>query len=164
MKKLILVVAGCLCATGAWAEEGFQLSLVPDVALHSRSTQISGFSLNVWGENPQTGFALGFVNGATGSSSGVLWGMIANYSDNYKGAQLGSFVNIAKGEMTGVQWSAGFNYAEKLNGAQLGFVNYARSVGSGFQVGCVNLIAENPWFSNFPQGLAPAMVFVNWKF
>ena len=69
IKKLVLVLFGCLIATGALAEtKGFQLSLVPDVAIHSSSTPIKGVSLNVWGENPQNAFALGFVNGSTGNS------------------------------------------------------------------------------------------------
>ena len=149
MKKLVLVLLGCLIATGAFADtKGFQLSLVPDVAIHSSSTHIKGVSLNIWGENPQTGFALGFVNGSTGSSSGLSIGLIANYAQSYKGFQWGTI-----------------NYAESLHGLQLGFVNIAKSSDAGLQFGLINIMSQTQkWFTGFPNELAPGMVFVNWRF
>ena len=149
MKKLVLVLLGFLISTGAFAEtEGFQLSLIPDIAIHSSSTHIKGVSLNIWGENPQTGFALGFVNGSTGSSSGLSIGFIANYAENYKGLQLGMI-----------------NYAEKLHGLQLGLVNIAKASDAGLQIGLVNIMSQTQgWFSGLPNELAPGMVIVNWRF
>ena len=149
MKKLVLVLLGCLISTGAFADtEGFQLSLVPDVAIHSSSTNIKGVSLNIWGENPQTGFALGFVNGSTGSSSGLSIGFIANYAQSYKGLQLGMI-----------------NYAESLHGLQLGFVNIAKSSNAGLQLGLINIMSQTQgWFTGLPDELAPGMIFVNWRF
>ena len=50
MKKLVLVLLGCFVATGAFAEtKGFQLSLIPDVAIHAKTTHIKGVSLSLWG-------------------------------------------------------------------------------------------------------------------
>jgi hypothetical protein len=149
MKKLVLVLVGCLMATGAFADtKGFQLSLVPGVAIHSSSTHIKGVSLNIWGENPQTAFTLGLVNGSTGSSSGFSLGLIANYADSYKGLQLGTI-----------------NYAESLHGLQLGFVNIAKSSNAGLQIGLINIMSQTTrWFTGFPNELAPGMIFVNWRF
>ena len=162
MKKLILVLIGCFLATGALAEtRGFQLSLTPDLAIHSRSTQIEGATLGLWSENPQNAFALGIVNGSTGNSSGLSLGF-GNYSDNYRGAQL-ALVNYAKGEVRGLQWG-GFNYAAKLHGLQLGFINYAESSDQGVQIGFVNIMNQTKnWFKGLPDELTPAMVFVNWR-
>jgi hypothetical protein len=78
MKKILLVITLCLLATSAVSEDSkpFQASLVPEVAIHSRDTRINGFTLNIWGENSQSGFALGFVNGSTGDSKGFSWGLV----------------------------------------------------------------------------------------
>ena len=177
MKKLVLLAA-CMVATGVLAEEAkpFQASLIPDIAIHSRDTRINGVALSIWGENPQSAFALGFVNGSTGDSKGFSLGLV-NYTENYKGVHWG-IVNYASGEFVG--WQAGFvsiaedmggiqtsyvNYAHKLKGLQLGLVNYAQTTETAIQLGLVNIIAENEkWFSNFPDEVAPGMVIVNWRF
>ena len=164
MKKMLLILVCCLFATGAYAAtKPFQLSLVPDIALQSQTTHIKGVSLNIWGENPQTGFALGFVNGSTGDSSGLSLGFVANYAENYKGAQLG-LVNYTSAQMAGFQW--GFvNVAEKLHGLQLGFVNYAATADGALQIGLVNIMKETKaWFTEFPEEVTPVMVLVNWRF
>ena len=168
MKKLIFVLIGCFFATGAFAApaetKGFQLSLNPDIAIHSKTTYIKGVSLGIWNENPQTGFAWGFVNGATGDSSGLMLGVLANYADSYTGVQLGAFVNYNKEKFSGIQ-AAGFNYAGTLNGLQFGVINYAKTTEAGVQIGLVNIITANEkWFGNFPKELAPGMVIVNWRF
>jgi hypothetical protein len=149
MKKLVLVLLGCLIATGALAEtKGFQMSLIPNVAIYSKTTYIKGVSLNVWGENPQNAFALGLVNGSTGNSSGFSLGLIVNYADSYKGLQI-----------------APVNYASRLHGLQLGFVNMAMTAEAGVQIGVINIMSQTEkWFSNFPDEVAPGMVFVNWRF
>lgn len=164
MKKLILVIIFCLFATGALAEtSGFQLSLIPDIAIQPKTTRIEGVTLSLWGENPQNALALGFVNGSTGNSSGLSWGFLGNYAENYRGAQLG-IANYTSGNFTGFQWAA-VNYAGNLNGLQLGFVNIANKTEKGVQLGFVNIIRETTeWFRNFPDEVAPAMVFVNWRF
>jgi hypothetical protein len=161
---------------------GFQLSLIPDIAIQSRDTEINGVSLGVWNENPSPKFQwqFGFVNGATADSVGVQWFIflptIYNYAENYKGGQL-AFVNYASGDFTGLQW--GFvNYAASMTGVQLGavnvaqqatgfqwsVVNYAESAQNLFQLGLVNIIADNPWFSNFPGELAQGFIIANWSF
>ena len=152
----------------------FQASLTPDIAIQSRDTRISGVSLNIWGENPQGGFALGFVNGSTGDSSGFSLGL-GNYAENYTGVHWG-FVNCASGRFVG--WQDGFinhakefqglqsgfvNIADTASGLQFGVVNYTREM-NGVQIGFANIITENPWFSEFPNKLAKGFVFVNWSF
>ncbi|WP_020675380.1 LA_2272 family surface repeat-containing protein [Geopsychrobacter electrodiphilus] len=166
MKKLILVLIGCFLATGAVAAEtqGFQLSLIPDIAIQARTTRIKGVSLNIWGENPQNAIALGLVNGSTGDSSGVSVGLLANYAETYEGAQLAWFANYSSVKLTGFQWAA-FNYAAKLHGLQLGFINFAESSDKGVQVGLINIMNNTKdWFRNFPNEIAPVMVLVNWRF
>jgi hypothetical protein len=141
----------------------FQASLVPTVAIYERTQRIEGVALSIWGENPQKGFALGFVNGSTGDSTGLSWGFFGNYADKYYGVQLG-MVNIAKEEFTGLQWGFG-NYAKDLSGLQLGFLNYAEKTDKGVQVGFINILPENQkWFANLPDEVAPGMIFVNWNF
>jgi hypothetical protein len=162
MKKLLLVVLVLMIASTAFAEsKGFQASLVPDVAIHSRDTHIKGFTLNIWGENPQSAFALGFVNGSTGDSVGFTWGLF-NYAQTYTGVALAP-ANYASGHFTGLQ-SGFFNFAGTLTGLQFGTVNVAKSAQSGIQIGLVNIIQDNQWFTGFPQQLAKGMVFVNWRF
>lgn len=165
MKKIVLTLICCFFATGAYAATSpFQLSLTPDLALHSKTTQINGVTLNVWGENPQRALALGIVNGSTGDSSGVSLGLLANYAQNYTGAQLAFIGNYTSGTFSGLQWAA-FNYAGNLNGLQLGFVNVAKTSQQGLQIGLVNIMQETKtWFGNFPHSVAPVMVLVNWRF
>jgi hypothetical protein len=159
----MLVVLICLVTSSAYAEsKGFQASLVLDVAIHSRDTHIQGFSLNLWGENPQKAFALGFVNGSTGDSVGFSWAVLFNYAQNYTGVAMAP-VNYASGNIKGAQ-AGFFNYAGKLTGLQFGTVNIAQTAQSGIQIGLVNIIQDNQWFTGFPQQLAKGMVFVNWRF
>ena len=147
MKKLVIVALICVVASSAYAEsKPFQLSLVPDVAIHSKDTHIKGVTLNIWGQNPQSAFALGFVNGSTGDSKGFSLGLV-NYAESYTGVELGLV-----------------NYAVKLKGLQLGAINYAKTAESGIQIGLINIISQNQWFTGFPNELAKGMVFVNWRF
>jgi hypothetical protein len=176
MKKLMIVALGCVVAAGAFAEaKPFQASLTPDIAIHSSDTRINGVALSIWGENPQSALALGFVNGSSGDSKGLSWGL-ANYAENYKGVQWGignctsgkfvgwqgGFVNFSE-DMTGLQTGA-VNLANTLTGLQLGWVNYAKTADSGVQIGLVNIMPENGWFDGLPNELAKGMVFVNWRF
>lgn len=165
MKKWVLVVFCCFFATGAFAEtRNFNLSVTPDLAIHSRDTRIAGFSLGIWSENPQDAFTLGIVNGSTGTSSGLSLGLLANYSQNYKGAQLAFIANYASGNVTGLQWSA-FNYATNLHGLQLGFINFADTCDKGVQVGLINIMNQTKqWFTHLPNEVAPGMVLINWRF
>lgn len=178
-KTASLLLALTAVTTSAHSSETLQLSLVPDVALHSSTTKIEGLSLNIWGENPQNGLALGLVNGSTGNSSGISYAFLANYADNYTGLQI-SFVNYTEGEFVGVQWG-GVNYTSNLKkGVQLGTINYAKKVSKGIQfgtvnytehmteglqVGFINIIRNtNDFFTDFPDEVAPIMPIVNWRF
>jgi len=184
MKKLIIITTLFISAAGLKAEEPhfFQASLTPDIAIQSKTTEISGLSLNIWGENPQHGVALGFVNGSTGESSGFSWGFV-NYDESYRGVHWGlvnysakSFVgwqggglfyfpcvvNISKGTFTGFQEGV-VNYSEDFHGFQLGLVNYSENL-RGLQIGLLNIAANNPWFTDFPDKLAKGFPFVNWSF
>lgn len=179
MKRMLSIMVGMsiIGAGVALAAEPIQLSLTPDIALHGETVPIRGLSLNIWGENPQEGLALGFVNGSSGNSAGISLAFILNYGDSYKGLMMapvnyltGDFlgwqagaVNYTGGTMKGLQ--TGFvNYAGKLTGLQFGFLNYADSAETGVQIGLVNLIPDNEWFTGLPDGLAPGMIFVNWRF
>lgn len=165
MKKCAFVFLFCFFASGALAAtQNFQLSLTPDIAIHSRSTQINGVSLGIWSQNPQSALALGIVNGSTGHSSGLSLGLLANYAESYSGAQLAFLANYASGKVSGLQWAA-FNYAGSLHGLQLGFINFADTADKGVQIGLINIINANKrWFGNFPNEVAPAMVLVNWRY
>ena len=165
VKKSVLLLLACFFATTAFAESPpLQLSLIPDVAIHAKSTHIKGLSLNIWGENPQTAVAIGVVNGSTGESSGISLAFLANYAESYTGAHLAWVANYSSARFSGLQWAA-FNYAERLNGLQLGFINFAAATDRGVQVGLINVMKSNQtWFTRLPDEVAPAMVLVNWRF
>lgn len=153
-----------------------QLSLTPDIALQSKDTTIRGVSLNIWGNNPQHSFTLGFINGSTGESSGFSVGLV-NYSESYTGVQWSFFnyctgdfkgwqdgaVNYCGGSFTGFQ-SGWLNYSKEFKGLQLGLVNYAETLDKGVQIGFVNIAMNNGWFDEFPDKLAKVFPFVNWSF
>ena len=177
MKKSLAVLAiAIIGASSAMASTPIQISLTPDIALFSRHEQVNGLALSIWGENPQSALALGIVNGSTGNSVGFSWAFLLNYADSYKGVQWGAvnyahdflgwqhgFVNYTDGSMKGLQ--SGFvNYAGKLTGLQFGFVNFAETAENGVQIGLINILPQNAWFSDLPDGLAPGMVFLNWRF
>jgi hypothetical protein len=61
MKKVLTILAGVLGMGRVLAGEPLQLSLTPDFALYDRSERIEGVTLSIWGENPQSAFALGLV-------------------------------------------------------------------------------------------------------
>jgi hypothetical protein len=174
MKKLILsaLVIGTVSVR---AEEIFQASLTPDIAIHSKITQINGLALSIWGENPQSALALGLINGSTGDSGGMSWSLV-NYADSYTGIAWGvvnisrtSFVgwqdgtvNYAEGHFLGLQMGA-LNVTEEMNGLQIGVVNYAEHL-HGVQLGFLNVAMNNPWFNEMPDKLATGFPFLNWSF
>lgn len=185
MKKLLItLISITVIGTAAAQSFPYNLSLTPDKAVHDRREKINGVTLSLWGENPQNGLALGFVNGSIDQSTGLSLGLL-NYTKNYAGVHWGivnlavedftgwqggplfgllfSVLNYAGGNMTGLQ-IGGANYAGRLSGAQIGLVNYAQTAGPGVQIGLLNLMPENVWFSNLPDELAPGMIFVNWRF
>jgi len=182
MKKLFIIAALVVSAAGLQAEEhGFQASLTPDIAVHPKTDQINGLALSIWGENPQSGVALGLVNGSTGNSEGFTWSFY-NYADSYTGVAWGlanysrtSFtgwqggilfmpclVNISGGTFTGFQDGI-VNIAQEFHGLQWGFVNYSESL-RGVQLGLINIAKNNPWFNEFPDKLATGFPIVNWSF
>ena len=125
----------------------FQFSLTPDVAAYQPTQLVRGMSLSIWGENPQEAFALGAINGSTGRSAGISFGLF-NYADAYKGLQF-----------------SGFNSNNSLRGIQIGILNYTRKTTIGIQFGIINIISSNTgWFNDFPRSLAPVMIFLNWHF
>ncbi len=181
MKKIFIFI--CLGIIMAAAGETMaeskpvQLSITPDAAIYDRNTTIEGLTLGIWSENPQKALAFGVVSGSSGNSSGFSIGWLVNYADSYKGVQWAP-VNYNKGDFVGWQ-HGGFNYtkgssrglhtglvnyAGNLTGLQLGFVNYATTATSGVQIGIINLIPKNEWFTGFPGELAPGMIIVNWRF
>jgi hypothetical protein len=178
MNKLIIVSTISLAAIAGKADDNafFQASLTPNIAIYSRTTEIDGLSLNIWGENPQHGVALGFVNGSTGDSAGFSWGLV-NYSDTYHGVSWAlvnvnqtsydgwqsGWINVAQGDFVGFQSGYLVNYANNFQGLQLGLVNYAQNL-NGVQIGLANIAMNIPWFSEFPDKLATGFPIVNWSF
>lgn len=181
MKKLLTLLAMILVSAGAMAStRPFNLSLTPNAAVYDRGDKIEGVTISIWGENEQESFALGIANGMIGSSSGGAVGIV-NYADRYKGVQLGlvncakqdvrgwqgcfffSFVNWASDTMTGLQTGV-VNFAGNIKGVQIGLVNYADDSKAGVQIGLINILPKNKWFSALPDELAPGMIFVNWRF
>lgn len=177
MKKLLILTAfATSLAKLTAAEAAFQLSLTPDIALHSKTTTIKGVSLGIWGENPQESFNLGLVNGSTGESKGFAWAFIVNYTESYSGVQW-ALLNVSREEFTGWQ-AAVLNYSEGgFKGLQTGFVNIAQDCQGlqwgclnyaenlhGVQIGFLNIAMNNPWFSEFPDKLATGFPIVNWSF
>jgi hypothetical protein len=142
---IICVIASTITSSAFAATKAFQASLAPGIAIHDRNQNIEGVTLSIWGENPQTSLALGIINGTAGNSAGVSFGFV-NYGEAYKGVQFG-FINADK----------------ELHGAQLGFLNISEGNKTGFQFGLLNIIKTNKkWFSNFPNEIAPFMLFINW--
>ena len=162
MKKLIVLCAFAACVTAVKADEPFfQASLTPDIAIHDKGTRISGICLSIWGENPQSAFALGFVNGSSGDSKGFSLGLV-NYSETYTGMDLG-FVNWSKEKFIGVQCGP-VNVTKEFHGLQFGLFNCSEETKNGVQIGLVNISMNNPWFKEFPDKLATGFPFVNWSF
>lgn len=157
----------------------FQASLTPDIAIYDSSTEIKGLTLSIWGENPQRSLAIGIANGMKSDSAGFSLGFLLNYADDYKGVMWacvnytegnvlgwqGAFVNYNGGSMKGLQ-TGWVNYAQQMKGLQLGFLNFVEQVDETLvQIGLLNIIRPNQeWFANFPDEVAPAMIFVNWRF
>jgi hypothetical protein len=175
MKKQLIISAFIVSVASLQAEEVFQASLTPDIAIFSRTTEIHGVALSIWGENPQHALALGFVNGSTGDSGGLSWSLV-NYADSYTGVAWGivnvsqnefvgwqcGFFNVSQGTYVGFQ-SGGINVAKDYTGLQLGFVNYSENL-HGMQLGFINVAMNNPWFTEFPDKLATGFPIVNWSF
>lgn len=177
--KIKLIIVALIAGTvwvGAQDSVPIQLSLTPDIALQSRTTTIHGLSLNIWGENQQKSLTLGIVNGSTGDSGGLSWGLV-NYADSYTGVAWGlvnvsqnSFVgwqhgwfNISRGTFSGFQSGWILNFAGEFHGLQLGLVNYAENL-HGVQLGFANIATNNPWFDEFPNKLAKGFPILNWSF
>ena len=179
MKKIAILFVLVAGFGGARAAEfAFQASLTPDHALHAKTNQINGITLNLWGENPQHAFALGFINGSTGESKGFSFSFLVNSADDYTGVAWaplnfsrknfvgwqGGLLNYSEGTFSGLQsgW-INLSYCKKFSGLQLGLVNYAENL-RGVQLGLVNVAVNNPWFKQFPDRLATGFPVLNWSF
>ena len=150
IKLIFISLVSLFASFAAIADDGdvpFQISLTPDIAAYKSTQFVRGMSLSIWGENPQASFAFGFINGCTGNSVGLSFGLL-NYADAYKGVQI-----------------SGFNNNNSLQGVQCGILNYTARTKTGIQFGIINIIDNNTsWFDDFPRSLAPVMIFVNWRF
>ncbi len=174
MKKLLSVVFTVSLLSASADESFFQASLTPEIAIQSRDTTIKGITLNLWGENEQSAFAWGFVNGSTDGSGGLSLSLF-NYAEDYTGVHWAvgnystgkftgwqnGFLNIGN-EVSGVQ-SGTVNIAKSVSGVQFGFLNYTEKL-NGVQIGFANVVTANSWFKDLPDQLAKGMVFVNWSF
>lgn len=176
-KTLAILTVAMLGAGGVMATTPIQMSITPGAAIYSSSEKVEGLNLSIWGENEQSGLAIGVANGSTGNSSGVSLGLLINYADSYQGLLVApvnyvmddflgwqaGLVNYTEGSMKGLQ-SGVVNYAGKLTGLQIGILNVADTAENGVQIGVLNILPQNNWFDDLPNGLAPGMVFVNWRF
>jgi hypothetical protein len=175
MKTMLVTAALIIGAASLRADTPIQLSLTPDIALFPKDTTVHGFALNIWGQNPQLSLNIGLVNGSTGDSGGLSWGIV-NYDESYTGVQLGwvnyssqhfvgfqdGWVNVSQGTFKGMQYGL-VNVSEDTTGLQLGVVNYAQKL-NGVQIGLVNVAMNNPVFTGFPDKLAPGFPILNWSF
>ena len=165
MKRIFITIILATAVFGVRADDNssskfFQAALTPDIALQSKDTRINGISLAIWGQNPQSAFTLGFVNGSTGVSSGLSWGIV-NYAETYKGVQIG-VVNTSSELFVGVQDGL-VNITKEARGLQLGTVNYTETL-KGVQIGLVCIVNTTPWFKEFPDKLSKGFPFLNWSF
>ena len=174
MKKILSLVFAATLFRACAEEAFFQASLTPDIAIQNKDTTIKGITLNIWGENQQTAFAWGIVNGSKGYSGGLSLSFI-NYAENYTGVHWGvanystekftgwqgGFLNLGN-EVTGFQ-SGCVNIAKKMSGVQIGFLNYTEQL-NGLQIGFANVVTANSWFKDLPDQLAKGFIFVNWSF
>lgn len=172
---MISIVTLAASAAMLHADTPIQLSLTPNIALYPQDTTVKGLALNIWGQNPQLSLNIGLVNGSSGESAGLSYGLV-NYDESYKGVQLGwvnvsrehfvglqdGWVNIAQGTFKGLQYGV-VNISEDTTGLQLGVVNYAEKL-HGVQIGVVNIARNNPAFNEFPDKLAPGFPILNWSF
>lgn len=164
LKKILFSIICIIATNSALSYEDnteFQISIVPDLAVHSRQTEIEGFSLNLlWGENPQENcLALGFINGSTGYSNGFSLGLI-NYTESYKGLQLGLY-NTASQSLSGTQVGL-INQAKSLTGLQLGIMNSVDGIQQGVQIGLINVNSHEPHSED--DSSAILMPIINWNF
>ncbi len=176
MNKFLILPIALTATLSLNAQSAFQASLTPQIAIYPKTEQINGLALSIWGENPQTALALGFINGSSGTSKGFSWAFLGNYADDYTGVAWGmvnisfekfcgwqsGLVNFSQGNFIGLQ-SGWINVAQEFHGLQWGFVNYAEKL-QGVQIGFVNVAMNNPWFTEFPDKLATGFPFVNWSF
>ena len=140
MKKTIAITTLVIGTASLRADTPIQLSLTPDIALFPSTTTVRGLSLDIWGENPQTSLNIGLVNGSTGESGGLSWGIV-NYAQSYAGLQWGAvnvslenfegwqngYINVAQGTFKGFE-SGLINVSENTTGFQLGVFNYAQTL------------------------------------
>jgi len=181
MKYLPTIAAILVGIAGAQAQQntsaGFQLSLVPEVALQPVDMPIHGLAINIIaGQNPVNGADLGLINLATKESCGYMGALILNYSEYFRGFQ-SALVNVNTHEFCGFQLGAAnfggeiccglqlgaLNVAKNFRGLQLGVFNYVDNL-HGMQLGLINIATKNEWFCRFPSQLAAAFPIVNWSF
>src|SRR5690625_4215127 len=173
MKRILLTLSLILGVHAVSAENAFQASLTPEVAVVPRGDTVRGLALNIWGENRVNGVNLGFVNGMVGDSSGFTYSLLGTYAEDYRGVIWGGFftytkgdirgwqaaaINVSNGSLVGLQ-SGLANIGNQVKGVQLGFVNYTQDL-HGLQIGLINIAASNPWFTDFPDKLATAFPIV----
>lgn len=150
MKIRSLCSAFCIACLSFASAQGavLQLSLTPDIALEPSSEHISGLLLNISGDNPQTGLALGIINRSKAASGGVSLALLMNAANNnYSGLQVAL---LNSGELKGAQLGLLNRTFYDSYGVQLGGINFNLGEGgggtffgptsfSGLQIGILNL-------------------------
>ncbi len=56
------------------------------------------------------------------------------------------------------------NITGRLTGLQFGFVNFAETVDTGLQIGLINIMPQNQWFTELPEALARRLACItSWR-
>jgi hypothetical protein len=153
MKKLFaILVFAFFCTNTAFAASPIKLSLVHPLGLPPVE-EVNGLDLGLIGTGTDdvTGLQLSFIYALTDDMTGVQ-ASIYGRAEEFTGIQY-SFLNSG-GDVMGAQ--LGFvNLADSMTGLQWGVVNRVNTMGTGVQIGLVNIIKN---------GKLPFMVLVNAKF
>ena len=146
-----------------------QLALFDPAQLVKNDQSVGILRIDVlYGKNAGvTGLDLGLINHTTGDQTGLSYGLV-NYTEGKFTGWQDNFVNMADKGFLGLQ-SGAFNQSkdghgvqfgwvnvtDRMSGLQLGFVNYARVMSKGLQIGIGNIIKE---------GGIPFLPIANWRF
>ncbi|GEM_PF-188405 len=150
-----------------WSGVGF--AVYNQIDGEGRGVLLAPFGINDVKEHFTGWTASTFYNRVDGSIHGWQTALVAYSGNGGKGLQSAA-IAIADGDLAGVQFGAVYshcsgefnglqtglvNYSDEMNGLQLGFVNITRYMGSGVQIGLVNVIQNSP---------VPFLPIVNAKF
>jgi len=169
----VILALGFILPSFALADGPINLSLFNPVQIVKEDQAVTAFRFSlIYGVNTDlTGLDLSLVGVNHGSVTGVQFAAVGIVDGDFTGWQSGIGC-ITKGKFTGFQGgphnpynSVGsgsgfqfgwFNNAGSFSGFQLGLLNITETMGSGLQIGIINIIKNKEKLKLFP--------IVNWKF